>query len=117
MIANAYKLKNLIVIIDRNFRQANKSTEELIPLEPLGEKFEKFGWDVFVCNGHSFKEIRDVFGTIKNCKNEKPKIIIAKTIRGKGIKSIEDDPKYWFSDFSNEQIIKLKKELVGELIG
>jgi len=114
LIANAYQLKNLIVIVDRNLRQANKTTEDLIPLEPLNEKFEKFGWDVFECNGHDFEEINSVFASIKNNHNDKPKIIITKTIRGKGIKSIEDDPNFWFGDFNSDQLIKLKNELVGE---
>ena len=111
LIANGYKLENLVVIVDRNKRQANVKTEELIPLEPLIEKFSSFGWDTYSCDGHNFNEIDSTFSKIFNNKHGKPHVIIANTIRGKGIEFMEDDPQYWFSNFEKDKINELSNML------
>ena len=104
LIANAYKLDNLIVIIDRNFRQANLKTEELIPLESIQEKFSAFGWETLFCNGHNVNEIRQIFEQISKNVLDKPKVVIANTKRGNGIPLMEDNPKYWFGDFNEKEL-------------
>jgi len=104
LIANAYKLDNLFVIIDRNFIQANTKTEELIPLESLKEKFSAFGWETFSCDGQNFFEIKQIFQKSFENNLKKPKVIIAKTIRGKGIPLMEDNPKYWFGNYNQEEL-------------
>jgi transketolase len=114
LIGNAYNLKNLFVIIDRNSRQANMKTENLIPLDSLEEKFSSFGWDTYVCNGHDFFEIDNLFCNLHSRKSEKPVMIIANTIRGKGISLLEDDPNQWFGNFSLDEIKKLKNRLLSE---
>jgi len=107
LIANAHKLENLVVIVDRNKRQANFKTEELIPLEPLIDKFLSFGWDVHSCNGHDFTDIDSTFSKILNNNIKKPHVIIADTIRGNGIEFMEDNPDYWFSNFEKNKIVEL----------
>lgn len=107
---SSLKLNNMIVIVDRNQFQANKRTEELIPLEPLERKFEAFGWDVISCNGHDFVALDDVFsdfqyGTVR------PQAVIADTIRGKGLPSMEADANRWFCNFSEKEIEDLLIEL------
>jgi len=114
LIANAYNLDNLIVIIDRNFRQANVKTEELIPLESIQEKFLSFGWKTFLCNGHDVNEIHQTLEQIFKNGLDKPKVIIANTIRGNGIPLIEDNPKYWFGNFNDKELEEFNKILDGE---
>jgi len=114
LIANAYKLDNLIVIIDRNFRQANLKTEELIPLESVQEKFSAFGWETLFCNGHNVNEIRQIFEQISKNVLDKPKVVIANTIRGNGIPLMEDNPKYWFGDFNEKELEEFNKILDKE---
>ena len=114
LIANAYNLDNLIVIIDRNFRQANLRTEELIPLESVQEKFSAFGWETLFCNGHDVNEIRQIFEQISKNVLDKPKVVIANTIRGNGIPLMEDNPKYWFGDFNEKELEKFNEILDKE---
>ena len=90
LIANAYNLKNLIVIIDRNRRQANLETEELIPLDSIKDKFSSFGWITHSCDGHNLGEISNHLEQIFTDSSEKPRVLIANSIRGKGIPLIED---------------------------
>ena len=117
LIANAYKLDNLTVIIDRNFRQANLKTEELIPLESIQEKFSAFGWQTLCCNGHNIKDIHSVFEQNSENVVDKPTVIIANTTRGNGIPLIEDNPKYWFGDFNEKELAEFNKILDNEMGG
>ena len=80
-------------------------------LEPIQDKWESFGWDVFSVNGHSITELMDAFEKTKE-KNGKPKIIIADTVKGKGVSLMEHQPKwhYW-QGMTDEQIKLARKEL------
>lgn len=85
-----HNLKNMTIIIDRNKYGILGATEDLLRLEPLNKKFEAFNFDVDVIDGHDFDEIR-----ISLCKNSsKPKVIIANTIKGKGVSYMEDRYEY-----------------------
>ncbi len=112
LVASALKLHNMIVIVDRNKFQANMRTEELIPLEPLENKFTSFGWNVQKIDGHEFLAIDSAF---KICDDHKgvPHVIIADTIRGKGVPSIEERADRWFCNFSHNDIESLIRELYG----
>jgi len=90
MFAGNNKLNNLISIIDRNNIQINGMTYDVMPLEPLKEKFESFNFHVIEIDGHSIEEIVAAVEEGKKQK-EKPTMIIAKTIPGKGIPEIECD--------------------------
>ena len=107
MFASNYKLDNLIVIIDRNKQIILGKTENLMKLEPLNKKWSNFGWDVQTVNGHSIKELNLSFKRA-NIKNGKPKLIIANTIKGKGISFMEDVTR-WHNSFPN--ILEGKKAL------
>ena len=111
LIANAYRLDNLVVIIDRNFRQANLKTEELIPLESLQEKFSAFGWETLLCDGHAIDEIQKTFEHISKTVLDKPSVIIANTVRGNGIPLMEDNSKYWFGNFNEKELEEFHKML------
>lgn len=85
MSAAHYKLNNLTAIIDRNGVQIDGKTEEVMALEPLTDKWKSFGWEVSVINGHDHEALY----TSLTREHNKPHIIIAQTIMGKGIPSIE----------------------------
>jgi len=90
MSAAHYRLNNLTVIIDRNGLQIDGSTEKVMALEPLKKKWEAFGWNALECNGHDFRSILGAFHKSRTVRI-KPSVIIAKTLMGKGISSIEGD--------------------------
>jgi transketolase len=113
LVASAYKLDNLLVIVDRNHFQANIQTEDLVPLEPLENKFESFGWVTNRINGHSFFEIHESLWDM-NFSDGWPKVLIADTIRGKGLPSIEQRADRWFCNFSYDEIDQLLDELHGK---
>lgn len=93
MFAGKNKLSNLTALIDRNNIQINGMTEQVMPLEPLRDKYEAFGWHTLEINGHNIEEIVDAVETAK-AVFEKPTVIIAHTIPGKGIPDIEFDYRY-----------------------
>jgi transketolase len=90
MTAGKFKLDNLMCIVDRNFIQIDGSTEDVMPLEPLGEKYRAFNWEVFECDGN---DIADVIATMERAKavKGKPSVIIANTVPGKGVSFMEGD--------------------------
>lgn len=93
MFAGNNKLSNLTGIIDRNNIQINGMTENVMPLEPLKEKYEAFNWHVLEVDGHNIEEFVDAVEEAKAIY-EKPTIIIAHTIPGKGISEMEFDFKW-----------------------
>jgi transketolase len=90
MLAGKLKIDNLTALIDRNNIQIDGMTEDIMPLEPLRQKYEAFNWYVLEINGHDFQEIVGAFETAQAIY-EKPVLIIAHTIPGKGIPEIEFD--------------------------
>jgi transketolase len=110
LVAAAYKLDNLIWIVDRNYFQANVATEELIPLHPIKEKFEAFGWNAMEIDGHDFDQLEETFFNLK-LNTGKPNIVIAQTVRGKGLPSIERRADRWFCNFTHEEVSALLDEL------
>lgn len=109
-IAAHQKLDNLKVIIDRNGMQIDAKTEEVSALEPLDEKYQSFGWNVTTVNGHDIKEIIRAVGEI-NLVKDKPSVIIAKTVRGKGVSYMENSLKYHAKSLTREEFEIAKKEL------
>ncbi|MCX7835362.1 MAG: transketolase [bacterium] len=93
MFAGHYQLNNLCAIVDRNRKQIDGDTEEVMALEPLVEKWQSFRWHVITIDGHNISEINNAFQTAKNV-NDKPTVIIAKTVMGKGVSFMENDYKW-----------------------
>ncbi len=110
MFAGNQKLHNLTAIIDRNNIQIDGMTENVMPLEPLADKWRAFNWHVIEINGHDFNEIVSAVETAKTIV-EKPTVIIAHTIPGKGIKEIEGDYKWHGTPPNAEQADKWLTEL------
>jgi transketolase len=113
LVANAYKLDNLVLVIDRNQFQANIRTEELIPLEPLAPKFEAFGAKVTRIDGHNFQSLHEAFSALPYQSGAGPSVIIADTMRGKGLPSIQERADRWFCNFTDKEISSLIEELHG----
>lgn len=112
LVASAFKLDNLVIIVDRNQFQANIETEKLIPLEPLEDKFKAFGMAVKKADGHNFKNMNNVFRNLP-FEPGKPSVVIADTIRGKGLPSIEKRADRWFCNFTEDEVANLLLELNG----
>jgi transketolase len=113
LVASAHHLDNLVIVVDRNAFQANYPTEDLIPLEPLEAKFEAFGCEVARVDGHNFGGMAETFEQIPFGEG-KPSVVIADTVRGRGIPSIERRADRWFCDFSAPEIEQLREELHGK---
>ncbi|HSX09571.1 MAG TPA: transketolase [Candidatus Saccharimonadales bacterium] len=90
MYAGKNKMNNLIMVVDRNNIQIDGYTEDVMPLEPLKEKFEAFGWHVLEANGNNIKQFVDMIGEA-HAIYEKPTVIIAHTIPGLGVDFMEKD--------------------------
>lgn len=88
MFAAKYKLSNLTVFIDRNHIQIDGNTEDVMPLEPLVDKYKSFNWNVIAIDGHNFEEI---INAVKRAKGvyDAPSVIIARTIPGKDVSFME----------------------------
>jgi len=110
MAAGHYKLDNLIGIIDRNHLQISGNTEKVMSLENLKEKWHAFGWHVLSEDGNNIEKMIDIFKKIPIVK-EKPHLIIANTIKGKGVSFIENDAKWHHKVPSKEQLEIAMKEL------
>ncbi len=88
MLAGKERLNNLIAIIDRNNIQIDGYTEDIMPLEPLANKWRAFNWHVIEADGHNFEEMNDAIGQAQAVFG-KPSVIIAHTIPGKGVAEFE----------------------------
>jgi len=89
MSATHYKCDNLCAILDLNGLQIDGRTRDIMNLEPLVDKWQAFGWHTIDIDGHDFSQILDAFDQAKQVK-DKPSIIIAKTIKGKGVSFMEN---------------------------
>jgi transketolase len=110
MFAGKYKLSNLIAVIDRNNIQIDGMTEDIMPLENLRAKYEAFNWHVLEVDGHNIEAFVDAIQEAKAI-HEKPTIIIAHTIPGKGIKEMEFDYKWHGVPPKREEAKKFLSEL------
>ena len=112
--ASKYKLDNLVIIIDRNGLQITGKTEEVNPIEPLLDKFNSFGLYVNQINGNSVSELDEIFKKIP-FENNQPNLIIANTIKGKGISFIENQVVWHHKLPSEEEYNRAIQELNKQL--
>jgi len=110
MSANKFKLNNLIAILDYNNLQLDGRCNEVMPLEPLADKWRSFGWDVKEIDGHNMCEILNVFYELKK-HQEKPTIVIAHTVKGKGVSYMENQVDWHGKAPNEEQFKQAIKEL------
>jgi len=90
LFAAKNKLNNLVAILDRNYIQIDGDTEKVMPLDPLDKKYKSFNWNVVKIKGNDMNQILTALKEAKKNKN-KPLMIIADTIPGKGISFMEND--------------------------
>ncbi len=88
MSAATWKLSNLCLVVDCNGMQVDGDVEKVMMMEPLGEKFEAFGWNVLTAEGNDINHLLSSFKEAKNCENQ-PSVILAKTLVGKGVPFLE----------------------------
>ena len=105
--ASHYKLNQLVAIIDMNSIQYDGSTAEIMNMEPLASKWRDFGWDVKCINGHDISDVLKAY----EIRTDKPLAILAKTIKGKGISFMENNPAYHNAALNTEQYENAMMEL------
>jgi len=110
MFAGKYKLSQLVAIVDRNNIQIDGNTEDVMPLEDLRGKWESFGWHVIEIDGHNMESIIDAASMARAITN-RPSVIIAHTIPGKGVDFMEYDYKWHGVAPNSEQAREALKKL------
>lgn len=108
LFAAQHHLSRLTLVIDYNKIQSFGNTEDIINVEPLGKKFEAFNWDVMEIDGHDYEQIEKA---LSKEGNEKPKVVIAHTIKGKGVSFMEHQLKWHYKNPDPIQYVQAKKEL------
>ncbi len=111
MSASHYKLGNLIGIVDRNMLSLDGFTEDIMALEPLAKKWESFGWQVREVDGHDIPSLVDTFDNLPPPESEKPTVIIARTVKGKGVSFMENTISWHYGNLDEELRDKVLAEL------
>ena len=114
MSAAKYKLDNLCAVIDVNGLQIDGKTADVMPSEPLDKKLEAFGWHVLKVDGHDMEALSAGFEHAKGCKGM-PTMILASTVKGKGVSFMENDAGWHGKAPNAEQYEKARAELVAAL--
>lgn len=110
MSAAHYKLSHLICFLDRNRMMIDGPTEEVMSLEPVADKWKAFGWNTTVVNGHDFNELANAIESAQSHSGS-PSMIVCNTVKGKGVKFMEDDPAWHYGGLSSELVQKAKASL------
>ena len=111
MMASSLNLSNLVAIIDFNKWQATGRSKEILKIDPLVEKWRTFGWSAYEIDGNSFDELKSVFEKVK-LEKKKPSVIIANTIKGKGVSFMEDDNNWHYRTPNPDELNAALKELI-----
>jgi transketolase len=114
MFASFHKLDNFVAIVDYNKLQSDDYCDNITALEPLADKWKAFGWFVIEIDGHNLSQINEAFDRAKKIKN-KPTVLIAHTIKGKGVSFMENNPLWHGSRAPNpKELAQAIEELGGE---
>ncbi len=109
MAAGHYELDNLVTVVDNNDLQIDGKLRDVMNVYPIDKKFEAFNWNVINCDGHDVQALIDAFEQARNFKG-KPTVIVAKTVKGKGVSFMEDEAGWHGKVPSPEQAIKAHEE-------
>jgi transketolase len=115
LTAAHYKLDNLCAIIDYNKLQINGPTEEVCNTNPVDSKFESFGWSVCHVDGHNLAELKETFDSLPFTK-DKPSLVIAHTVKGKGVSYMENVIKWHHGVPSEKQYEEALSELDNAMV-
>ncbi len=110
MLAPSKKLDNLIAIVDRNMLQIDGCTEDVVCLEPFPDKWRAFNWNVIECDGHNYDALIKAFKEAEQYKGQ-PTVIIAHTVKGKGVSFMENNVDFHGKAPNDEEIAQALKEL------
>jgi transketolase len=110
MLAGKHKLSSLTAILDYNKVQLDGTLDEIMSLEPLKQKWESFNWDVLEIDGHNMKEVLQALETAREAKN-KPTLILAHTVKGKGVSFMEDKAAWHGRALTEEEYQQAIEEL------
>jgi transketolase len=113
LFAGKFRLDNLVCIVDRNYIQIDGRTEDIMPLDPLADKYRSFNWHVIECNGNDVAEVIGAFEEAK-AMGQKPTCIIAYTIPGKGVSYMENSYMWHSQPFKPGEAEKALEELKAE---
>ncbi len=108
MSAHHFKVTNMVTFVDRNKLMIDGPTEEIMGLEPFADKWKAFGWLVREINGHSFQEIAEAIEYARS-ENSAPVMIIANTVKGKGVDFMENEVKWHYGGLDTDLIEKAKQ--------
>lgn len=113
LISAQHKLDNLVVIIDRNFLQAMGKTEEILSIESVKDKWQSFGWEWSINDGHNYEELHNRLGSVQwiSDRTNAPQVIIANTIKGKGWQRAENNNLYHYKSPNKDEYEEALKEL------
>lgn len=115
MAAAKFGLFNLCAIVDVNGLQIDGPTADVMPIEPLDKKFEAFGWHVVKCDGHDFDSLRAAFRAAEQT-SDKPTVILASTVKGKGVSFMEHNAGWHGKAPNEEQYHIARAELEAQLV-
>jgi len=115
MSAPKFKLDNLVVILDRNNIQQDGFTEDIMPLDPVRDKWSAFNWNVIEINGHKIEQLIDALNRVEKVE-DRPSIIIANTVKGNGIKHMANTPQWHGKAPPRKHIPILLDELQSEVL-
>ena len=111
MEAAHYKLDNLVGIVDKNLLQIDGKVADVMGIDPIEEKYAAFGWDVVRIDGHDMKQVVDALTEAKRNRNGKPKVIIADTVKGKGVSFMENVAGWHGKTPNLDELMKALEEL------
>ncbi len=112
MSAPKFHLNNLIAIVDRNHVQLDGTVDEIMPTDPLPEKWKAFGWNVIECDGHNVAAL-DAAISLAKTERTRPSVIIADTVKGKGVSFMEGKNTWHGKAISDEELAAALAELGG----
>ena len=114
MSAAKFKLDNLYAIVDVNGLQIDGRTADVMPSEPLDQKWAAFGWHVIPCDGHDDQDIEEAFAEAKTIQGQ-PTVLLAHTVKGKGVSFMEDNAGWHGKAPNGEQYEQAKAELSAQI--
>lgn len=114
MAAAKFQLDNLCAMVDVNGLQIDGCTADVMPTEPLDSKFAAFGWNVLKADGHDFDQLRHAFQQA-HTGDGKPTVILMKTMKGKGVSYMENDPQWHGKAPGEELFLKGEQELKAKI--
>jgi transketolase len=111
LAAPALGVRRLVAIVDRSGLGKAGDTEDEAPLEPLAAKWRAFGWRAFACDGHDFQSLSGALGSA--LAGDRPSVVVAETVRGRGVSFMEDDPAWHWGSLDSEAYARALADVRG----